>query len=150
MRTFITLLVFFVCVQIANALTPLPDGSPGFFSGEWAGTGAQGAYCYVNMSPEGHGLVLIDNGSGDWLGSRINWRNRQQSLDVEKNSPLPISTQLRIIPLKQFTLSSAFNQSLKLNWNNYSNECNLQKIAKTTNRLGSARNIMSKLPSSKR
>jgi len=149
MRYVIVFVVFFVCVEVANALTPLPDSSPGFFSGEWAGTGEHGVYCYLKMSNDGRGLLLIDSGAGDWLGARIHWRNRQQSVDVEKIIPLPTSSQLRIMPLGQFTLSTGFNQSLKLNWNSHSNECNLQKIETTKNHLARARNVMNKLQSSK-
>jgi hypothetical protein len=149
MRFLITFMMIFVSVEAANALTPLPDSSYGFFSGEWSGTGAQGAYCYLNLNTDGRGLVLIDSGSGDWLGARIHWRNRQQSVEVEKTIPLPTSSQLRIMPLGQFTLSTGFNQSLKLNWSSRSDGCYLQKIEKTANHLTRARNVMNILPSSK-
>ncbi|HAR38102.1 MAG: hypothetical protein A2X56_10570 [Nitrospirae bacterium GWC2_57_13] len=99
MRYFIGLVILFAWLGTAHALTPLPDSSPVFFAGEWAGTGEQGAYCYLNLSADGWGWVLIDGGAGDWFGARIQWRNRQQSLQVEKIIPLTASTQRRIMPL---------------------------------------------------
>jgi hypothetical protein len=137
--------VLFVFVKSAYALTPLPDSSPGFFSGEWAGAGFHGAYCYLNLNTDGRGLVLIDNGAGDWLAARIHWRNKQQSVEVEEIIPLRTSTQMRIMPLELFTLKTGFNQSLKLNWNSSSEGCNLLKIVQTANLLNQARNVMNKL-----
>lgn len=128
MRYFIALVLVVVWLGTAEALTPLPDTSPSFFSGEWAGTGHQGAYCYLNLSADGWGWVLIDVGTGDWLGARMQWRNQQQSLHVEQIIPLVASAQLRVMPLKQFVLSSGFNQSLKLTWDEPSGGCHLQKI----------------------
>lgn len=72
MRYFIGLVLLLVWLGSAKALTPLPDNSPGFFSGEWAGTGHQGAYCYMNLSPDGWGWVLIDGGTGDCLALECN------------------------------------------------------------------------------
>lgn len=149
MRYLIALLVFFISVEVSSALTPLLDSSPGFFSGEWAGSGAHGAYCYLNLDTEGRGLVLIDGGSGDWLGARIHWRNRQQSVEIKKIIPLPFSSKQRIIPLEQFTLSTGFNKSLKLNWNNHSIECNLQKTETVANHLARARSVIKNLHPSK-
>lgn len=102
----------------------------------------------MNMKIDGRGLVLIDNGSGDWLGAQIQWRNRQQALDVEKIIPLPFSSQLRVMPLERFTLGTEFNQSLKLTWNGHSDGCHLQKIDTTANHLTRARNVTNKLRSS--
>jgi hypothetical protein len=149
MRYLISFVLIFTCVEAANALTPLPDGSSGFFSGEWAGTGAQGMYCFLNMNTDGHGLVMIDNGSGDWLGARITWRNRQQSLEIEKIIPLPMSSQLRIMPLERFTINTEFNQTLKLNWSNHSDACYLQKTGTAANHLNRARKLIDKLQPSK-
>jgi hypothetical protein len=142
--------MFFACVETASALTPLPDSSPGFFTGEWAGIGAQGAYCYLILNADGRGSVMIDNGSGDWLGARIKWRNRQQSLEIENIIPMPTSHQLRIMPLERFRLSTGFNQSLQLNWSDHSEGCYLQKIENTANHLSRVRSLMKKLPSPKR
>lgn len=141
--------VLFICVETVNALTPLPDSSPGFFAGEWSGIGGQGSYCYLNMKVDGRGVVLIDNGSGDWLGAQIQWRNRKQAVDVEKITSLPSSSQLRIMPLERFTLSTEFNQSLKLTLNGQSDGCYLQKIDTTANHLAKARNIANKIPHSR-
>jgi hypothetical protein len=131
MRYFIGLILLFAWLATAHALTPLPDNSPSFFSGEWAGTGEHGTYCYLNLSADGRGWVLIDGGAGDWLGARMQWRNRQQALQVEKIIPLPASPQLRVMPLGTFVLSGGFNQSLRLTWNKQSGGCQLQKIETT-------------------
>ncbi|AGX88472.1 hypothetical protein Cenrod_2414 [Candidatus Symbiobacter mobilis CR] len=137
--------MFFAWLVTADALTPLPDNSPSFFSGEWAGTGEQGTYCYLNLSADGWGWVLIDGGAGDWLGARMQWRNRQQALQVEKIIPLPTSTQLRVMPLGKFVLGSGFNQSLMLTWNEQSGGCQLQKIETTARHLIRARSAIESL-----
>jgi len=142
MRYFIRLVLFSVWLGGASALTPPPDTSLGFFSGEWAGTGEGGSYCYLNLSADSRGFVLIDGGAGDWLGARVQWRNRQQTLQVEEVIPLPVSTQRRIMPLKAFVLRSGFNQSLSLTWNVQSSGCQLQKIETTTRHLNRARNAI--------
>jgi hypothetical protein len=146
MRNFIRLVVLLAWLGTANALTPVLDSSLGFFSGEWAGTGEHGTYCYLKLSSDGWGLVLIDGGSGDWLGARMQWRNRHQTLQVENIIPLPASPQLRIIPLGKFTLSSGFNQSLGLNWSEQSGGCHLQQIETTARHLSRARSAIEGLP----
>jgi len=145
MRYFIGLVLVFVWVGTAKALTPLPDNSSSFFSGEWAGTGNYGAYCYLNLSADGWGWVLIDGGTGDWLGARMQWRNQQQSLQVEQIIPLRESPQLRVMPLEKFVLSSGFNQSLKLTWNEPSGGCQLQKIETSARHLLGARKAIESL-----
>lgn len=145
MRYFIGLVLVFVWLETAHALTPLPDTSPGFFSGEWAGAGHHGAYCYLNLSADGWGWVLIDGGTGDWLGARMQWRNQQQALQVEKIIPLPASPQLRVLPLDKFVFSSGFNQSLKLTWNDPSGGCHLQKTDTTARHLLGARQTLESL-----
>jgi hypothetical protein len=146
MRYFIGLVMLFAWLGTANALTPLPDSSPSFFSGEWAGTGEQGTYCYLNLSADGWGWVLIDGGAGDWLGARMQWRNLKQALQVEKIIPLPASTQRRIMPLAKFILRSGFNQSLSLTWNAQASGCQLQKIETMAHHLNRARSIIDGLP----
>ena len=145
MRYFIGLSLVCVWLGFAEALTPLPDTSPGFFSGEWAGNGQQGAYCYLNLSADGWGWVLIDGGTGDWLGARMQWRNQQQSLQVEQVIPLQASAQLRVLPLEKFVLSSGLNQSLKLTWNELSGSCHLQKLDATARHLLGARKTLERL-----
>lgn len=142
MRYFIGLILAFAWLGIAHAVTPLPDSSPGFFAGEWAGSGEDGTYCYLSLSADGWGWVLIDGGSGDWLGARMQWHNRKQALQVEKIIPLPASTQLRVMPLEKFVLSSGFNQSLRLTWNEKSGGCYLQKIETTARHLIRARSTI--------
>jgi hypothetical protein len=126
-------------VGTANALTPRPDNSPDFFSGEWAGHGEHGSYCYLKLNTDGSGWVLIDGGAGDWLGAGMQWRNRQQTLQVEKSIPVRASAQLRVMPLAKFSLISGFNQSLQLTWNQRSGGCQLQKIETTVGHLNRAR-----------
>ena len=126
----------------ASALTPLPDTSPAAFAGEWAGTGEQASYCYVQLGADGWGWVLVDGGAGDWLGARIQWRNRQQRLQVDKVIPAAVSTQLRIMPLKTMVLRSGFNQSLSLTWDERLTACQLQRIEVTARRLDRARSAL--------
>ena len=145
MRYFIGLILVFMGLGTAKALTPLPDTSPGFFSGEWAGTGHHGAYCYMSLSPDGRGWVLIDGGTGDWFGARMQWRNQQQSLQVEQIIPLQASPQRRILPLEKFVLSSGFNQSLQLTWNDPSGGCHLQKTDTAARHLLGARKTLESL-----
>lgn len=142
MRYFIGLALVCVWLGTAKALTPLPDTSPGFFAGEWAGAGSQGSYCYLNLRVDGSGWVLIDGGTGDWLGARMQWRNQQQSLQVEHIIPLQASAQFRVMPLEKFVLSSGFNQSLTLTWNEPSGGCHLQKIDTTARHLLGARQTL--------
>jgi len=142
MRHFIGLILFFACLGNASALTPPLDTSPGLFVGEWAGTGERGSYCYLNLGADGGGVVLIDGGTGDWLGARVQWRNRQQTIQVEKVIPLPVSTQRRIMPLETFVLRGGFNQSLSLTWNAQSSACQLQKVETTARHLNRARNAI--------
>lgn len=147
MRYFIGLVLVFVWLETAHALTPLPDHSPSFFSGEWAGSGHHGVYCYLDLGTDGWGWVLIDGGTGDWLGARIQWSNRQQSLRIETIIPVQASPQLRVMPLEKFVLSSGFNQSLKLTWNESSGGCQLQKIETLARHLlGARKTIESLLP----
>ena len=150
MRNFIRLALFLACLGTANALTPPLDNSPGFFAGEWAGTGEQGSYCYLKLNTDGWGWVLVDGGAGDWHGARIQWRNRQQALQVEKITPLAASAQLRIMPLEKFGLSTGFNQSLRLNWNEQSGVCQMQKIETTARNLFRARGAIEALPQGER
>ena len=139
MRYFTGLLLLFAWLGTAHALTPQPDASPGFFAGEWAGSGEHGSYCYLNLSPDGRGWVLIDGGSGDWLGARMQWHNQLQTLQVEKIFPLSASARLRVMPLEKFVLTTGFSQSLKLTWNEKSGVCHLQKIGTTEGHLVRAR-----------
>ncbi len=142
MRYLIGLLLLFTCLGAANALTPLPDSSPSFYSGEWAGIGEQGSYCYLNLGADGWGWVLINGGAGDWLGARVQWRNRHQTLEIEKAIPLPFSSKQRVMPLETFVLRSEFNQSLSLTWSAKSPGCQLQRIETTAHHLNRARNAI--------
>lgn len=142
MRYFIGFVLFVFGLGSASALTPLPDNSPSLYSGEWAGTGEKGSYCYLNLGIDGWGLVLIDGGSGDWLGARVQWRNQHQTLQVEKVTPLPVSIQRRVMPLKAFVLRSGFNQSLSLTWNAKASGCQLQKVETTAHHLNRARDAI--------
>ena len=142
MRYLTGLVLFVFGLGSASALTPPTDSSPSFFLGEWAGTGESGSYCYLNLGADGWGLVLIDGGTGDWLGARVQWRNQHQKLQAGKVMPLPVSIQRRIMPLKTFVLRSGFNQSLSLTWNSMASGCQLQKIETTARQLNRARDAV--------
>ncbi len=148
MRYFMGLVLFIFGLGSAGALTPPMDNSPSFFSGEWAGTGEQGSYCYLNLGADGWGWVLINGGAGDWLGARVQWRNRHQTLLIEKVIPLPFSSQRRVMPLKTFELRSGFNRSLSLTWNAKAPGCQLQEIETTAHHLNRARNAIEGFPPS--
>ncbi len=139
MRHFTRLVLIFASFGSASALTPLPDQSAALFSGEWAGSGERGSYCYVKLEPDGRGLVLVDGGAGDWLGARVQWRNQQQALRVDKIIPLAVSTQQRLMPLENFTFSSGFNQSLSLSWSTQFGACQLQRTEAAARQLARAR-----------
>jgi hypothetical protein len=91
--------------------------------------------------------VLVDSGAGDWLGARIQWRNRQQGLQVDKVIPAAASPQLRIMPLKTMVLRSGFNQSLSLTWNERLGACQLQRSEVAAGRLDRARRAVDGLQS---
>lgn len=130
----------------ATALTPPLDASPGFFAGEWAGNGEHGSYCYLKLSADGRGWVLVDGGTGDWLGARLQWRNRQQTIQVDTLVPMAVSPERRIMPLETFVLRSGFNESLSLTWNARSSGCHLQKIEASSRHLRRARDAIEALP----
>jgi hypothetical protein len=143
MKAIAGLMLLLASVGSASALTPLPDDSPEFFAGEWVGAGENGSYCYLNLrtAAEGGppGIVLIDGGSGDWLGAQLRWRNQQQRLAVERITPLPFSAQRRIMPLASFELRTGLNQSLSVHWNAHGTGCQLQKLDAMARHLGRAR-----------
>jgi hypothetical protein len=126
----------------AGALTPLPDTTPGFFAGEWAGAGEQGGYCYMTLDVDGSGVVLIDGGSGDWLGARMRWHNERQALVVDRVLPMPFSAQHRVMPLPAFTIRSGLNQSLGVSWSARALACQMQKIDAATRHLEQARSAL--------
>lgn len=128
------------------ALTPLPDKTLGAFAGEWVGTGALGAYCYVELTAQGSGTILVDAGAGTWAGARIRWHNQQQSVQVDSVVPLAASPQLRTSPLRNFTLRSTFNQSLRLGWPEPDNICHLQRQETAAEQLVRARHVRTALP----
>ena len=75
MRAFILIAALCALSGTAHSQSPPPDNSPGFFSGEWSGTGEHGSYCYLRLNADGSGWVLSDGGSGDWLGAGVRWRD---------------------------------------------------------------------------
>ena len=145
MRYLMQLSLFLAWLGTAHALTPLPDKSSALFSGEWAGTGERGSYCYLKLAADGSGGVLVDLGSGDWLGARIQWRNQQQAIQVDKVILFPASAQLRIMPLEKFVISAGFNQSLKLSLDRQSGGCQLQRIGTSASQLVRARSAIDAL-----
>ena len=139
-------LLLLVGMPPALALTPLADTSPAFFAGEWAGAAQQGGYCYLALDVDGSGVVLIDGGSGDWLGARLRWHNERQSLQVDKVMPLAFSAQRRVMPLQAIVLRSGLNQSLALGWSTASPGCQLQKTDTAERHLQRARMARRELP----
>lgn len=138
-------LLFSSWMGIVSAQSPPPNTSPSAFAGEWAGAGEQGSYCYVTLTTDGWGRVLVDGGSGDWLSARIQWRNRQQTLVVDRIMPSAFSPQLRVMPLDQIVLRSGFNQSMTLSWSDRIAACQLQRIEKTAGQLDRARSATTAL-----
>lgn len=120
------------------ALTPLPDDSPAFFSGDWIGTGAQDLFCLIRLTPDGSGTVLVGGGSGDWRGASIRWRNRRQSVDLIEARPLPAEPRRRLLPLPELTLNSGFNRTLQLKLSGNIAACELQPHGDVQRRTGEA------------
>ncbi|MBK7767099.1 MAG: hypothetical protein IPI44_13825 [Sulfuritalea sp.] len=89
--------------------------------------------------------MLVDGGSGDWVSARIQWRNRQQALVVDRVMPSVFSPHLRVMPLAQFVLRSGFNQSMTLSWNDRIAACQLQRVQKTAGQLDRARSASTAL-----
>lgn len=143
MKAIAGLMLLLGSVGSASALTPLPDNSPEFFAGEWVGAGENGSYCYLTLGTAADGVllgtVLVDGGSGDWLGAQVRWRNQQQRLVVEAITPLPFSAERRIMPMERFELRTGLNQSLSLHWNAHVAGCQLQKLDAMARHLGRAR-----------
>jgi hypothetical protein len=142
----IALFVLWIGIRPADAQSPPPDNAPSFFSGEWAGTGERGSFCYVSLRIDGSGWVLVDAGTGDWSGARIQWQNRRQSLQIDTIVPLRSSTPQRFMPLDRFELRSEFNQSLSLTWATPDGSCHLQRIETVVSRLSRAQRAVVDLP----
>jgi len=139
MLHFARLAMFCAWLTATQAQAPPPDSSPGYFSGEWAGTGEQGSYCYVMLNADGSGWVLVDGGAGDWRGAEVRWSNQLQSLKIEGTVPLVASPQRRIMPLPALSLGGGFNQSLSLTSEELRGGCQLQKIETSAQHLVAAR-----------
>lgn len=136
-RMFFTLLTA-LCASPSPALTPLLDNRPGFFSGDWIGTGAEDLFCFIRLQPDGNGTVLVSGASGDWLGARIRWQNQQQSLVLIEASPLPAKAGRRLLPLSGLTLRSGMNQTLQLKTGERNPVCELQVRDRVLRRSGEA------------
>ena len=133
-------------VGASHARSPPPDASPSLFAGEWTGVGERGSYCYVKIEPDGRGLVLVNGGTGDWVGARMQWHNQQQNLQVDKILPLAVSAQRRTMPLEKFVFNAGFNQALSLSWNAQFSPCQLQRIEEAARQLARARATADALP----
>lgn len=133
-------------IGTAHAQSPPPDSSARFFAGEWTGSGEQGAYCYVMLDVNGTGRVLVDAGSGDWSGARIQWRYRQQSLFVTSVTPMTMSVRLRLMPLRGLTLASQFNAGLLLRTAPQTPPCQLQRLDAAARQLRRARAVIEATP----
>lgn len=129
LRLFFTLLAA-LGTSSSPALTPPFDTRPGFFAGDWIGTGADDQLCFIRLQPDGNGTVLVSSASGDWLGARIRWRNQRQSLVLIEVSPevslFPAEPARRLMPLSGLTLRSGINQTLQLKPGERSPVCELQ------------------------
>lgn len=147
MRFFVHLVLLLSTIGSAGASTPPVDQSAALFAGEWAGGGEHGSYCYVKLDADGQGVVLIDGGAGDWLGARLQWRNAQQNVQVDKIIPLAASPRLRIMPLETFAFSAGFNQSLSLSWSTQVGACQLTRTENEARHLASARATVDALAS---
>ena len=146
MRHTVGVIVLLGALANAQALTPRPDNSPDLFAGEWAGTGGFGSYCYLHLDPDHRGTLLIDAGSGDWLGARLQWRNEQQNLVVESLVPLPLVSARRVLPLTQAVIRTGVNLSLSLRWSAAGDECKLQRAETLARHLNRAREVIDRLP----
>jgi hypothetical protein len=124
------------------ALTPPLDNRPGFFAGDWIGTGAEDMFCFIRLQPDGNGTVLVSSASGDWLGAHIRWSNQRQSLVLievsPEISPLPAEPGRRLMPLSGLTLRSGMNQTLQLKPGERSPVCELQLRDRVMSRTGQA------------
>ena len=137
LRLFFTLFAA-LCASSSLALTPPLDNRPGFFAGDWIGTGAEDMFCFIRLHPDGNGTVLVNGASGDWLGARIRWRNQQQSMVLIEASPLPAEPGRRLLPLSGLTLRSGMNQTLQLKPGERNPVCELQLRNKVRRRSGEA------------
>jgi len=124
------------------ALTPPLDNRPGFFAGDWIGTGAEDLFCFIRLQPDGTGTVLVGSASGDWLGARIRWRNRQQSMELIETSPLAAEPGRRLLPLSGLTLRSGINRTLQLKPGERIPVCELQLHDGVLRRAGQARMLL--------
>jgi hypothetical protein len=122
----------------SQALTPLPDGSPAFFAGDWIGTGANDQFCFIRLRPDGVGTVLVSGASGDWLGASIRWRNQRQSIVLVDVSALPAEPRRRLMPLSRLALRSGINRTIHLKLNEDIPGCELQLRADVLRRAGQA------------
>jgi hypothetical protein len=120
------------------AQSPLPDESPAFFSGDWIGTGAQDAFCFMRLQPDGMGTVLAMSASGDWLGARVRWRNRRQNLEILAVHPLPGDPHRRLAPLSGFSLSLGFGTTIRLRLDAGTAYCEMQRRAAVERNVGNA------------
>lgn len=137
LRLLLTLVVA-VGAHSSPALTPSLDNRPGFFVGDWIGTGAEGMSCFIRLLANGDGTLLVSNASDDWLGAHIRWRNERQSIALIEVSPLPAEPHRRLLPLSELTLRSGMNQSLHLKLGEHGPVCELQLRDNLLRRSGDA------------
>ncbi len=130
---------------VAQAQSPPLDHSPGLFTGEWVGAGERGSYCYLNLNADGWGWVLVDAGTGDWLGARLQWRNRRQALEISSVIPLQAPIQWRVYPLQSLAFDAGFNASLRLTWSDQVAACQLKRVSVMAQHLERARRTIEAL-----
>lgn len=125
LRTVCLLLGVF-SANLGHTLTPLPDSKPAFFSGDWVGTGGDDVFCFMRLRTDGTGTVLVSSPSGDWLGANIRWLNQRQSIILVDTAPVTADPHRRLTPLRQLSLSSGINQTIRLKLNEEKPACELQ------------------------
>ena len=93
---------------------PPPDRSNAHFAGDWLGTGPMGMTCQLRAYANGHGVLVVDFGSGDLSAARIHWRNDNQAFQIEAVQPVKADPQRRIMPLAAARVVSSFNDSIEV------------------------------------
>jgi hypothetical protein len=133
-----------------HAQSPPLDSSPGYFAGDWIGTGARDNFCFMRLGADGTGTVLAMGGSGDWLGARIRWRNQRQNIVVVSVQPITNDPQRRLAPLTELTLSLGFGSTIHLMLAKDSPACELQRRAGVQRNVDNAELLLSAPPNDAR
>ena len=95
--------------------SPPPDRRLAHYAGEWIGTGPMGMHCQLALTDDGHGVLIVDLGSGDLRAALLDWRNDNQSFRISAVRPVSADARQRIVPLTAVTVSGEFNDAFALN-----------------------------------